>query len=1212
MSFRQSKKVGSGRLTKKFKEQRQIGLENSTTTFLRKHKNDKKIGSDSISIEALYKSGTFKQQSAMEDSAKYMAQLGRKTRNIEDILTEQGLELTGDWKEVENDPIEHFKEILRKKSEEFVSQVTRLQTRLLEDTSGRIQAFTPADIEKQAVEISLSLNYQSNELIRIAEQKILQVPESDPDVDGASWQDYLTKQGLILNAARECKNSVTSLIRMGQLNLAATAADFPTQRFLERDEENVAEASRRFASSIRYLISSIDALPNREQLLKKKRKRDKRKTRKRNRKMGHLLETPVNNFSLDELEFGDHLGKGAFGDVFKGQWRGTTTVAVKQLKGDLLEERDRLNFLDEAELMRRLPPHPNIVGCLGMCVDGQDCYLVLEFVPNGCLKDYLKRAKQDSHFRKDTLLELAKGIAAGMDHLEVNKIVHRDLALRNILLEVRGSGEHVAKVSDFGLAKVELSNSGERKRDGKDKIPISWASPEALRKNHFTSKSDVWAFGIVLWEIYSWGNTPYASEKPVVVMKSILDGEKLEQPEGCPDEVYAIMLKCWAMEPNDRPTFRVIYNELREFQERNYQLLNENSIGSLQYLRATANGEELSEYGVALQLVDEMKEEYKAEQGLEEYASPASLFQDSPSSFQSTSELSSDNTDFVQNVSLNDPPPLHVSQSDPPQNNSPYPNLTPNDKPEHITTIEEDDKPTTPKSKDNTQKDTTTQQTDSEIPNTEEKTTKNKALTKGSTEELTTSPSTERATKNRKDLKKKSSDEKKNTSNETKHNKTCNNNTPPKEVNNNTKEKQGSPSLKDNKEPKENSNDKSEKQNQPPKKHSDTNINNKSTKQIKEEKLRSYFETKKGEAQTRDKKENSNSKKIKRRHTTTAKKRERSNSKKVHRATELYCSNKTYVKKSCKKSKQSSFPSPKSHPNHDSKLRPNDKSPQQQLYDDSVIKYVVTDFVPFGDNQLKVSKGDTLTLIHHNPNHSMCQVRTLDGREGLVPRLILSESLSLKESDAKKNSDKKKKTWKRIKQNVKNELQNSSTKTQIRNRELKKILTHKKVYPKLTKQETKEELKSSNKELDLKIGDGTQFVYSAKKQFLAHSDEKIYMPEALDLSTVSFDSTGTPQTSRSASTSHKKKRKRHRSVILSSSDKKTLKAKHDDSDWSPSYLKDPKKKDKDKNKQKQKNKPKDKTLVGDPSDPLRNSFRKSSSWDELSRKEKEKATKYFN
>ncbi|XP_063229696.1 tyrosine-protein kinase CSK [Bacillus rossius redtenbacheri] len=251
-----------------------------------------------------------------------------------------------------------------------------------------------------------------------------------------------------------------------------------------------------------------------------------------------------------ELELRESIGKGEFGDVMLGLLRGEK-VAVKMLK-DSSEAAQK--FLAEATLMTSLR-HENLVQLLGLVFSSkkQHVFLVTEFMSKGSLVDYL-RSRGRQHVTKKDQINFAFDTCSGMEYLESRKVVHRDLAARNVLI----SEEGVAKVSDFGLAREENYTVET------SKLPIKWTAPEALKQGKFSNKSDMWSFGILLWEIYSFGRVPYPRIPLADVVKHVEKGYKMEAPEGCPPEIYEMMRQAWDLLPDRRPSFHDLKGRLEQ------------------------------------------------------------------------------------------------------------------------------------------------------------------------------------------------------------------------------------------------------------------------------------------------------------------------------------------------------------------------------------------------------------------------------------------------------------------------------------------------------------------------------------------------------------------------------------------------------------------------------------------------------------------------
>lgn len=269
------------------------------------------------------------------------------------------------------------------------------------------------------------------------------------------------------------------------------------------------------------------------------------------------FETAGYTIKSEDLTFlEENLGRGETGDVVLANYGGQK-VAVKIMKDT--DEAIR-SFTTEACLMTSLK-HKNLVQLIGITIEPNVC-LITEYMEKGSLSEYLRtRGRQRVTLRDQ--VQFARDTCAGMAYLETKKIVHRDLAARNVLI----SEDYVAKVADFGLASQEkysdiCTNSGVGCR-----IPIKWTAPESLRLGEFSSKSDMWSFGILLYEVYSFGRLPYPKIPLTDVVKYVESGYRMDAPEGCPAKIYDIMRRAWSAEPKDRPSFADVLKEIEKLEQ---------------------------------------------------------------------------------------------------------------------------------------------------------------------------------------------------------------------------------------------------------------------------------------------------------------------------------------------------------------------------------------------------------------------------------------------------------------------------------------------------------------------------------------------------------------------------------------------------------------------------------------------------------------------
>lgn len=253
------------------------------------------------------------------------------------------------------------------------------------------------------------------------------------------------------------------------------------------------------------------------------------------------------------------LGSGNFGTVMKGIYKMRKTekpVAIKILKNNENNPVVREEMLREASVMQQLD-NPYIVRMIGIC-EAENLMLVMELAELGPLHKFLQKNKQTSI---KNITELVHQVSMGMKYLEEHNFVHRDLAARNVLLVT----QHYAKISDFGLSKALAEEENYYKAKGHGKWPVKWYAPECIHYLKFSSKSDVWSFGVLMWEAFSYGQKPYKGMKGNDVMQMIESGQRMDAPSNCPPEMYDLMRKCWTYKSEERPAFSVVEPRLREY-----------------------------------------------------------------------------------------------------------------------------------------------------------------------------------------------------------------------------------------------------------------------------------------------------------------------------------------------------------------------------------------------------------------------------------------------------------------------------------------------------------------------------------------------------------------------------------------------------------------------------------------------------------------------
>ncbi|CAF4584686.1 unnamed protein product [Rotaria socialis] len=294
-------------------------------------------------------------------------------------------------------------------------------------------------------------------------------------------------------------------------------------------------------------------------------------------------------FPRENLSIGHLIGKGAFGFVYQGLAKNInskeklTTVAIKTVQDDATPDEIE-NLLKELCVMKMVGKHANIISLLGCCTKGGQVMLIVEYARYGNLRDYLRRKRPSGHilsgsFEQDDnddgykqddnddlinslttmdLIFFCLQIATGMEYLHSQKCIHRDLAARNVLL----AESRVCKIADFGLAR-DLTQTYYYRKQTDGRVPVKWMSPEALFDRKFSTKSDVWSFAVLAWEIMTYGGTPYPSIAAEHLFDYLKNGNRMSQPAHCPHEIFQLIELCWTFKESLRPTFIQICESLR-------------------------------------------------------------------------------------------------------------------------------------------------------------------------------------------------------------------------------------------------------------------------------------------------------------------------------------------------------------------------------------------------------------------------------------------------------------------------------------------------------------------------------------------------------------------------------------------------------------------------------------------------------------------------
>ena len=305
-------------------------------------------------------------------------------------------------------------------------------------------------------------------------------------------------------------------------------------------------------------------------------------------RLAAIIET-FPQYDKSQIKYMKQLGQGNFGIVFQGKAEGIvegeeTIVAVKTLKEESSSEALE-NFVHEAKLMFSFD-HPNIIKIHGVCMHDLPYYMIFEYMDKGDLVQFLRgsasslqkrflnpfslRSRTESTLSNDSallsstqLIDICRQVSAGMEYLEEQKHIHRDLACRNCLLRSNQTGLTV-KIGDFGMSQT-LYTKDYYRVNGQAVLPVRWMSPEAVVYGKFSTAGDVWSFGIVMWEVFSFALQPYYGISNEEVTEAIRRGRTLQTPHDCPPKIYAIMKDCWNMDAAARPSFAELHQMLKDF-----------------------------------------------------------------------------------------------------------------------------------------------------------------------------------------------------------------------------------------------------------------------------------------------------------------------------------------------------------------------------------------------------------------------------------------------------------------------------------------------------------------------------------------------------------------------------------------------------------------------------------------------------------------------
>ena len=254
------------------------------------------------------------------------------------------------------------------------------------------------------------------------------------------------------------------------------------------------------------------------------------------------------------IELKSKLGDREFSEVWEGTWNDTTPVTVITLKPGSVGVYD---FFAEAQIMKKLQ-HDKLIKLYGVCMQEKPFYIVTELMKHGNLLDYMTKG-EGQNLKLPELIDIAAQVANGMAYLESQHCVHRDLGARNVLV---GEG-NIVKIGNFSLAHFLFCNIFTTGQE--EKYSLKWTDPDVIESHWFTIKSDIWSFGVFLTELVTHGDEPYSGMTNGEVLAQVTQGYHMPQPPGCPDPLYQIMLECWKTDPEERPTFKYLKDQLEDY-----------------------------------------------------------------------------------------------------------------------------------------------------------------------------------------------------------------------------------------------------------------------------------------------------------------------------------------------------------------------------------------------------------------------------------------------------------------------------------------------------------------------------------------------------------------------------------------------------------------------------------------------------------------------